>query len=533
MGEALGRGVEQVKGALGGTAELAGELTGYDPLKQYGRGVREAATTAQQQYPAPQEFLKIQSASDAAQWAKDAIFTQVPQVAATIGGATVGGLLGGPPGAIAGAVLPSLPLNVGDIQSQLKQEAPEAEHPWWVLGGGSAAAALDAITPFRLGSRILTTFGKEAGEQIVKDTLERAAQKSAVRQAAGVAGKDALVEGATEAAQEVIGEYAVAGALDRPADWGTLPSRMIEAGTAGGLVGGVFGGASHVLAPNGHAIEVPPGQQTDPRNIPEIIPPGEVPPYEVPPGTVMFSPSEELPKNSEFVRAYHGTAAPEFQKFEPGKSPDEQQATYFTSSPETAGDYVMTGETTGMEGARVYPVDLPKSEIYHVSHEELGRQFEDLSTSPIARMFKEAEAEGKRILAMETEPGKIEYAVTDPEVIRMGAFGPARNDANFTDGQFPISSMSQEDVNKLYAEAETRGGRSRFETDYPRKLKPGQTEPQYTFHDGTDARPAATEAAHLIWRLAKQMGMTTPIRFYFHPGLHRTGTFGNVYGILK
>src|SRR5262245_24469439 len=217
--EAFGRGVEKTKGMLGAAAEIAGEVAGAEPLQRYGKGVREAAQEEIKKYPAGQEFLKIRSVFDAGQFAKETIADFVPQIGLTLGGAATGGLVGGPVGALIGGAIPSIPLNIGDIQSQLKQEAPDVSAPGYVAAGGLAAAALDSITPLRLGSKIITKFGAEIGEDVARRTLEilagKEATKGIVRGTAEEVVKSAGVEGLTEAAQEAIGEFAVSGALDR------------------------------------------------------------------------------------------------------------------------------------------------------------------------------------------------------------------------------------------------------------------------------------------------------------------------------
>src|SRR5262245_17254797 len=63
---------------------------------------------------------------------------------------------------------------------------------------------------------------------------------------------------------------------------------------------------------------------------------------------------------------------------------------------------------------------------------------------------------------------------------------------------------------------------------------------EYKFADGTDARQPLNDAAGVIWRLARQMGIHKPIRFYFHPGFmtdpfdgSRQGPMAYVYGVRK
>jgi hypothetical protein len=311
-GQALARGYYKTKGMAGGTAEVLGEATGLDPLREFGTGVRQQAEADIKSYPAQAEFLKINqkglmtadTAANAAQYAKETILDFVPQIGAGILGTTVGGAIGGPPGALLGAIAPSMVMNIGDVQGQLKEKDPNAVAPGWVAAGGTAAAALDSITPFRLGSKLLMRFGKETGEEIAKAALERSAAKNLALGVGAEAGKSAAIEGTTEALQEVIGEFATSGALDRTPDWASLPVRMTESFAAGALGGAVFGGGAHALTGKpalreGGERELPPGPEPPPPPGPTPTPgplePEAGPPPPVPPTAPPTPPMGEPP----------------------------------------------------------------------------------------------------------------------------------------------------------------------------------------------------------------------------------------------
>lgn len=278
-GQALARGYYKTKQMLGGAAEVAGEFAGQDNVVQdFGKRVRQQAEQDVKSYPAQAEFLKIRSASDAAQYAKETLLDFAPQIGLTGAAATAGFAAGGPVGAALATAAASMALNTGDVQQQLKEKDANAVAPGWVAAGGTAAGLLDTITPFRLGSKLLMRFGKETGEDIAKQVAARATARGFLGDVASEAGKSAATEGLTEAAQEVIGEMATAGALDQAPNWETLPTQVIEAGAAGALGGGVFGGGgqafAHVAKPT---VKGPVGE-------PGVEPPGAEPPGTPPAG---------------------------------------------------------------------------------------------------------------------------------------------------------------------------------------------------------------------------------------------------------
>lgn len=247
FGEALGRATQGTLASVGGAVEAVGEATGSPTLTQAGGETRRQYSEAAKQYPAPQEFLKIQNAADALQWAKETTAELIPQAGPSLVGAAGGAALGSPLGpigatigGITGALVPSLVLNTGEVQSKLKEKGGEAASaPGTVLGAGAAVASLDAITPFRLGSKLVSRFGIEVAEQI--------AEKALLKRTAQEAGKSASVEGVTEALQEAMGEVATSGALDKTVDLPGLGVQMVEAGAKGAFGGGLMGGGAAAI----------------------------------------------------------------------------------------------------------------------------------------------------------------------------------------------------------------------------------------------------------------------------------------------
>lgn len=298
FGQAFGRGVAQMKAGVGGALEAVSEATGIP--SEYGTPLREAGTAEAKAYPAKQEFLKIQGVADAAQWAKETVAELVPQLGATVAGAGVGAAVGGPLGAAAGAAIPSFALNTGEIQGSLKERGGEsASAPGFVLAGGAAAAALDSITPFRLGSKLVTRFGVDIAEDIAEKTLARTTAKAVGIEAA----KSAGIEGVTESLQEVIGELAVSGGLDRTPEWDTLPARMVESFAAGALGGGLFGAAAGGLArrgggeaETGRVVGEAPPEAVAVSDVPEPLG-GPVGRWEAPTNALKFLGSGEIRSN--------------------------------------------------------------------------------------------------------------------------------------------------------------------------------------------------------------------------------------------
>ncbi|CCG40166.1 hypothetical protein [Magnetospirillum molischianum] len=239
----FGRGVDLLQSMLYGAAEWSGEATGSKDLATWARRGRQANEAEAAAHGTRSQFLNIGGVGDAAQWGKETLFEQLPlmspALAGSLAGAGIGGAVGGPPGAVAGGLIggfaPSVVMGIGETQGQLKQKDPNAEAPVSVAVGGIAIGLLDSIVPGLIGRRLVTVLGKEAAEKVTHEGIAAAA---------GALLKGAGIEGATEAAQEAIGEFAAAHGADQAVDWQGLGPQMVEAAAAGFLMGGAFEGGA-------------------------------------------------------------------------------------------------------------------------------------------------------------------------------------------------------------------------------------------------------------------------------------------------
>lgn len=569
-GEALGRGYEKTKGMVGGALEVAGEATGIEGLRTTGESIRKTAAQAVQQYPAQAEFLKIQSASDAAQYAKETLLDFVPQIGAGLAGAVLGGAVGGPAGALVGAGIPSLVMNTGDIQSQLKEKDPNAQAPGYVAAGGTAAAALDMITPFRLGSKLIAKFGMETGEALAKATLARSTAKEI--------GKSMTVEGTTEALQEVIGEYATSGALDQPPDTASLPSRMVESFAAGATGGAVFGGAAHVIS-GGAEVQAP--------HLPELPPweafKGGAPVDElggnwetVPPGVINFTPSEtgtpsklgleqyDVATQTPAARAQALTVEELPNKDESGTLPGGlNYREVLLSDPNRAEDVsaARIKDRWSADGAQTMFVEGLHGDFTRTSAEAAALKlvqmasdggYERVSWAPgvdrevasaferVARLLKAPT--GEAYLPTDERPFQLvkplyDYVnVSDRAVVDnlsqqmtppVEPVPGKKNGVTFEgEPQQEAKGTAKEEIEKLLDKIQKD-----LEKD-PNAYQPMPAAPavDWRMGDVADARPELQQMGEFVWKVSRRFGMKKPMQIHFRPGISAGGTMAFVRG---
>ena len=265
VGESVSRGVDIAQQLTYGAIEATGELVLAEPIARFGRRGRERNRAEIEAARPRAEFTKIESPREFGQWAKEVIGEQVPIMAPSIAGAFLGGGAGsavaGPPGTVVGALIgafiPSLVLGVGEVQTGIKERDPQARAPGMAFAGGSAIAALDSILPGKVGGRLMRTFGRETAEEIATRTLLTHVSQSAIRRTATGAATGMATEGVTEALQEAIEDVTAATATEQAVS-PTLVTEMVEAGAAGALLGGVFGGTSSLPSRGERPVTRPP-----------------------------------------------------------------------------------------------------------------------------------------------------------------------------------------------------------------------------------------------------------------------------------
>lgn len=234
LSSTLGRGVENLKQSLGGTAEAIGQALDVQFLEDSGAKFRAESEQEALKYGTPtnvQSAYDINSLETAAEWTQENIAGSLPSMAPTVAGAVVGGRFGGPIGAFVGGTLGSLGVNIGDVQNRIREIDPDGKSPWTAIGTGAGMAALDGVG----GMALLRPFIKVLGEPVV---FNRLVKEGMAKGAALDLVKGAAVEGATEAAQEGIAAVGAASGTNTEVDVDHTIEGMLNAGLAGTMLGG-------------------------------------------------------------------------------------------------------------------------------------------------------------------------------------------------------------------------------------------------------------------------------------------------------
>ena len=263
----------------------------------YGKSIREQAKADRESYPEGMRLANVRGVGDVLTLAKEGVLEQAPQMGAQILAAIGGGLVGGPVGAVAGATAIGAGMNFGEQFASLKEEDPNAEAGVSTYAAGTAISALDALPGGRVIRQVYKAFGKEAAEKVAEATMAKLAERSYFKHVGIETAKTVGLEATTEALQEAIGEFGLAGELDRPPKWGELPMRMAEAGFVGGVAGGFYGGIGHAIAGKPR-VEGVPGE------------PGTEPPPPGPPAGPPTAPPTGGPSEIPQPGAFPGTALP-------------------------------------------------------------------------------------------------------------------------------------------------------------------------------------------------------------------------------
>ncbi len=298
-------GVHQLRGFGYGLGALAGEVTGSEPLKQWGmEGAKEVEETVKQNYaPNVGSYKDINNLNDALHYATYGVATNIPNILVALAGGGAGAVIGKKVaatavkdlteeaakstikkymqrGAMTGAGLSSIGMETGTIASDQATETG-AVHPVSAIIGGIAAGALDFIPEWYLMKR-MGWFGDE-----VKGALGKRVASGFMKQVA--------MEAPTEAAQSAIERAAVPGkSVSNREAW----DEYIDSFILGGLTGGVAGAVGGVAARKSTEDQTPAqvvlkddqlGQEierqlieNDPDGItkPPIIPPSQLTPVE-------------------------------------------------------------------------------------------------------------------------------------------------------------------------------------------------------------------------------------------------------------
>lgn len=238
--ESASSSVDTVQGFFFNVAEVAGQVTGIEFLEKFGKEGSErnlkAATEAVKGLK-QQRFTQLKTLDDLRMWAVQNAGSQSVMWTPALLGSMLGagaGMLGGPfapisvpVGAAVGGFIMSFMMGVGETQQAIEERGGKA--PLFALGGGALIGALDSILPGKVGARLVSAFGREAAEKVVKSVALKLAKQT---------GKEMTLEGVTESIQEAISEGAAAVGTGTKVNTADLADRMVEAFAIGAFFGG-------------------------------------------------------------------------------------------------------------------------------------------------------------------------------------------------------------------------------------------------------------------------------------------------------
>jgi hypothetical protein len=289
----LARGTDQTQGLLYGFTGLLGQALGVEDLEQFGleNYVRKMEEAAQNEATIQNPFEDADGIGDLMTYATGLVAEQIPQLALSIGGAGIGGVIGKAAarriianevskrtlagmgkneaaeevakqisenafrnaGAGAGAYLANFGQVAGGSFGQIAQETGEGDAAA-AAGFAVPGAALDTLGEIFIAGKFLKPFtrtGRAAAEGVDTATGISFPGRVARSVATGLPAASAI-EGTTEYIQTGL-EQAAVGAADPNT---TIEDRVLNleaerqrqvAGAAGATVGGILGGAGSVI----------------------------------------------------------------------------------------------------------------------------------------------------------------------------------------------------------------------------------------------------------------------------------------------
>jgi len=250
-------GIDQLQGMGYGLAALAGDAIGSEGLREFGlEGYERNVQEAQENAPRIGRVEDVESFGDFTDLVSGTLGQLVPTAAAMATGGGLAGMavksaarnqitkLAGEALAkrvalaqTAGTFGASMGMATGGIYGDVASEGAEGAGAILpALAGGAASGALDALPILRLGKAF--GFGGELKKKIVGKIGERIAKEG---------GKQAFIEGGTEALQSTIEEATKAFIMERglPDDMGSI---LLNSVVAGAIGGSVMGGATGAIA---------------------------------------------------------------------------------------------------------------------------------------------------------------------------------------------------------------------------------------------------------------------------------------------
>lgn len=221
-------------------AEAGGEILGFDMKKADER--RRYYNTIGNLIGGGLAPSDVKNFSDALRLVAQTTVEQGPYLAASSAGGLVGGAVGGSVGAYLGAFGTSYGIELGQVEENTKDLNPDQKAGLATAIGAGGAALLDSVLPGKVGSALTKRLGAKAAEEAAWQILLQPADKGfiqAVKSGGADLAKGALVEGSTEAAQQLIeeasGSYQATGKVQFEPG---LLDRMVQVGIAGAILGG-------------------------------------------------------------------------------------------------------------------------------------------------------------------------------------------------------------------------------------------------------------------------------------------------------
>ena len=200
--KSIGRGIDQMQGAIGSGIDVIGEATGIEAIEKFGerQAARNEAQLLEKEIDDPRLQLRdvnniIVGKQSWVDYIQQSLGEVLPSMGISLAGAGAGAALGLGIGSIPaslvggaiGAFLPSALMGAGEVQQTIKELDPDAESPWAALGGGAVIGALDVAA---LSIPVLKSIGKGVPKDtILKGLIDNGVSEKVAKGAIGTAYK--------------------------------------------------------------------------------------------------------------------------------------------------------------------------------------------------------------------------------------------------------------------------------------------------------------------------------------------------------
>jgi hypothetical protein len=242
IGRGVSRGLQTVRSLLGTAVEETGRGLGFEGVQEFGRGMETAAEEELrrlQEIRARTGLYDVEGVGSALTYGGETLGEQVPILGTTLAGAGAGFALAGPPGALVGGALASLPLLFGgNVQRQEEQVA---------------AGELDKVSVERA---LLTAIPQAALEGIAGRILALAPLRPGVGSIWARTAKGGALGTAAEVPTEITQQVLERAQAGLPIDDDEAIREYIEAGVAAAIVGAPVGGIGGAIQTDARQTEL-------------------------------------------------------------------------------------------------------------------------------------------------------------------------------------------------------------------------------------------------------------------------------------